>query len=189
MTKLKLKVKFLTPCAMQDAARITNPLDPDRQRLKRFTSKRKKTESDYEEIKKASWFLALCLKDEKLVAPSRWLKKAILERAKLEKNGETFTRALVSIGDAELKVPGEKTLEQMYKDKNSLFSYERPESRSGGLVYAISPIFPDAFFETTIEFNEELMDEETLRRYILSGLRLGALPHRGYGAVDIQIVD
>lgn len=183
--ELKIKGAFLTPVCMQDAARTTDPLDSDNRHLKTFTSKRKKTDSDYAQIDKLTWYLLLCLKNGKLIVPARWLRKAIQEAAKIEKNGKQWLRALKEIKDVELQFSEKKTLLQMYNDKKH--HYRRPENR-GGLITTVSPIFPDSWFETVIDFDESVLDEETVRRYLASELRLGALVHRGFGKVKIEVL-
>lgn len=94
--------------------------DPDNEFTKQiatYTAKRKKTEDDRKAISKLEWFGGLYVEDGRVVVPTSWLRKCIINSGKIQKLGTAIARGLAF---ADLNVPlhydGPKDLNELHAD-------------------------------------------------------------------------
>lgn len=98
--------------------RFANPLDPMTKAHKSLTSKRKKTDSDHEDIAKSEWLGALYF-DKKLGIhiPGQNIDACLIGGAKLRKQGTNIKRAAMVVEDmVKLEYVGPKDPEKLFED-------------------------------------------------------------------------
>jgi len=166
--KTKVKITFLTN-AIYSNPRAMDPLDDDVKALKRITGKKKKVDADHKEIYFRQWIISLYTLDGKLVVPGKWVGKGLQIVARREKAGKDVEKGLLTIDDAVLNYEGSKKLEKLYEDKK--FRWIRPGARGVMIVNAVIPV--GSWFETEIEYDENIFDERKLLAW-LPQVRLGA---------------
>lgn len=118
MEQVEIKLVGTTPMLMHNA-RLSDPLNEYTRRLKAVTSKKKKTDADHMEMAQLEWEGGLYYSEEDgLHVPSENVQAAIVEGAKLDKNGKNVTRAVtISEDKLRLKVKGmPKTLGAMFEN-------------------------------------------------------------------------
>lgn len=96
MKKLKVTWKGMTPLIMHSNQGV-NPLHPLTKEMKQYTSKRKKTDEDYEKIADLEWESGLYWKDEiGCYIPAECVEATIRNGAKANKKG-THIQKFVSV--------------------------------------------------------------------------------------------
>jgi hypothetical protein len=140
MEKFTAKLIGAAPMLMHNG-RLANPMDPHAKALKAVTSKRKKLESDIEEMMKLEWFGGLYEDDEGRIAmPSDNVLSAVVEGAKKSKMGELAKAGVLAEAMwFPLQYPGPKTAKELWEDGRYL-DYRRVGLR-GSSVMRSRPIF------------------------------------------------
>lgn len=172
METISFHLKGKNPCLMQ-ADTLANPLDPLTRGLKRITGKRKKTESDHEEIARIE-FVASLYYDETVGPywPAQNVERMFFDSAKLSRRGQDVKRAIQLLDDrVVLLYDGPRTPEKLYADKR--FVDMRSVVVRGARTMRCRPIFREwaVKFEAVYEpdiFNRETVQElaDTAGKYI-----------------------
>lgn len=116
---------------------LANPLSPIAKQMRELTSKRSKTDTDYQLIADFEWVAGWYYKDDEVeiqvnkngnsiivgnhgapVIPDRIMDAVIVNGAKKNKLGMQFKSGVFVDGDAELIIEPQKNLMEMLKDKN-----------------------------------------------------------------------
>jgi len=183
MRKLTIKVTAETPiCHSNVDANFDYSNERYKERKRLMAKGKNTTEADHERIADLNWALNLYQKKGKPLAMGRWVRKALIVAARTEKKGKKMIEAVFNVDDAELKLPKEKSLKELMKD--SKYRWTRPVPRG---VVVTNPIFPDSWFKTSIEFDETIIDEADVVRF-LKRIRVGASITAGYGRVSVEVL-
>ena len=183
MKKLHIELKG-TGTLMMHSPKTVNPLHPLALELKKYTSKRKKTEDDLQKISELEWEAGLYYDDvHGLHIPTECLQKTLENGAKLFKAGKDIQR-YVQFPDAfaPLNIGAKFDLEKMKKDMN--YFDVRAVAVMRARVIRTRPRFNVWRCEFDILFDEEHIDVSVIgRAFENAGQYVGLCEARslGYG--------
>ena len=175
MIKLNLSLRGIRPIIMHNG-RTADPLDPWAKKLKSVSSKRKKTEDDYELMSEIEFEAGLYWSDKLGVyMPTDNLQRMFLDACKKIRMGRESIGIMI---DAEygcpLIFPNHKNLKKLKND---------PEARlrkavgmtSGSKVMRTRPLIPTGWTcEVPVELDPDLIDRDTFEQIAdIAGHRIG----------------
>ena len=115
------KIQGVVPLLLHNG-QLANPLSEGAKALKSVTSKRKKTDKDYEEMSRIEWFYGLHVKDGKPIVTAEMIEATFLGAAKLQKLGKQASRGMTCPESCLIRYPEEKlSLEELYKNPDYVF--------------------------------------------------------------------
>lgn len=173
--KLSFKIKGIAPLMMHNG-RLADPDDPYSRAMKVITSNRKKTDADLEEIARLEFLGGLYLnKDEQVVIPGFVFEATLIGKggaARKERMGKEAAAALWVTRDFPLIYDGPQTPDELWKDKQ--FVDQSMVRVQTSKVKRTRPIFRDWDAEIVVEFNDNLIDEKQVKRWIeVAGEQVG----------------
>ena len=183
MKNLHIELKG-TGTLMMHSPKTVNPLHPLALELKKYTSKRKKTEDDLQKISELEWEAGLYYDDvHGLHIPTECLQKTLENGAKLFKAGKDIQR-YVQFPDAfaPLNIGAKFDIEKMKKDMN--YFDVRAVAVMRARVIRTRPRFNVWRCEFDILFDEEHIDVSVIgRAFENAGQYVGICEARslGYG--------
>ena len=180
MKQLNFTIVGIAPLLMHNG-RLADRDDPYARKMSEITSKRKKTDADYEELDRLSYLGALYLdENDEPCIPSYVFEACIIGRggsARKEKMGKESAAAFWVLEDASLKYDGPRVPQELQKDKG--FISEALVKVGQNKVKRVRPIFKEWSADITVEFNESLLDEADVRRWIeVAGEQVGLMDWR-----------
>lgn len=118
MIEFTLTIQGTHPLLMHNA-RLANPLDPATKGIKKYTSKRKKTDEDHEMIAMLEHAASLYLdKDYGPYVPGENIMRCLVNGAKLTKQGTAVTRGVIIKSDVNpLAYKGPRTPEELWEQE------------------------------------------------------------------------
>jgi len=161
MEKVKLELTGISPLLMH-SERGANPLDPETKIMKKLTSKKNKTDEDYEEMAFVDWKMGLYL-DEKLgpYIPGLNVRASIVEGGKMNKLGTSIQKGTMILDDSiPLIYQGPKTIKELwaspkYRDIRSVVVNRNRMMRC-------RPIFHEWKVEVDIHYDTKIIDIEKI---------------------------
>lgn len=170
MNIIKLKMKATCPMLMH-GDRFANPLDPATKAHKELTSKRKKTDEDYEAIAKSEFLGSLYIDQDGPFIPSMNLDAAFVESAKMQKLGRHAKRGLMVLEDkVHLHYDGPRVAEKLAADPR--FIDMRGVRVSMAKLMRCRPRFNDWTAECSVAFDPEQINDNEVRQIIENAGRL-----------------
>lgn len=165
MKTMKAKLTGNAPILMH-ADTLANPLDPLKKELAVYTSKRKKTDEDHEEIARLEWLGGMYF-DEKIgpYIPARMIKAALIGAAKKTKEGPKIrSGVIVTIDKNKLVYDGPRTTEAMWKTRK--FTDIRSVVVQRARLMRCRPVFYDWSCEFELIFDENVVDKSDILRLL-----------------------
>lgn len=160
MKQLRIKFTGGTPLLMHNG-RLADPTYPWSREIKKISGKRKKTDSDFEEMARLEWYGGLYLnEDGALFITPEMVEAALQTSAKREKKGRDFARALVCRSTSPLDIGATKTLDELWPDLNYRLTTGVVIKRSR--VMRTRARFDKWEFIATIEFDEFVIEQRDL---------------------------
>lgn len=159
--RFRITITGTAPMLMHNG-RLANPLDPATQALKTLTAKRKKTDDDLIDIARAEFLGGLYIDpDVGPYIPGENVERAILDAAKLTKNGMNVKRGLFIETDVNpLAYHGPRTAEGLWEDEN--FRLIRTVRNQQNRVSRCRPMFTDWRTSAEGTLDESVLDFRTL---------------------------
>lgn len=106
MEEIRFKIKGMAPLLIH-SNKAANPLNEYAKAMKHLTSKRKKTDQDYEEIARLEWESGLYLHEGTVQIPAQNFERCFWDGAKKSKNGKLYqSGAMITDDYAPLKYKG-----------------------------------------------------------------------------------
>lgn len=175
LKKLNFRIEGIAPLLMHNG-RLADSDDPYARAMKVITSNRKRTDADLEELARLGFLGGLYLNQSNLVIlPGFVFEASIIGRggaARKERMGKEAAAAFWVTKDFLLIYDGPKDPDELWKDKR--FVNQSMVNVQGGKVKRTRPIFQEWAVEIEIEFNESLLDEEKVRRWVeVAGEQVG----------------
>jgi hypothetical protein len=155
-----------------------------------ITSNKKKTDADYEELNRLSFLGGLYLdENDEPCIPSFVFEACIIGKggaARKERMGKESAAAFWCIDDVPLIYDGPREPDKLWEDKK--FVSEAMVRVNTSKVKRIRPIFKKWSARVTVEFNEQLLDEPDVRRWIeVAGQQVGLMDWRPrFGLFDVE---
>lgn len=175
MKKLSFTIVGIAPLLMHNG-RLADRDDVYARKMKEITSNRKKTDADYDELNRLSFLGGLYLdkNDEPCIA-AYVFEACIIGKggaARKERMGKESAAAFWCVNDAPLIYDGPREPEKLWKDKK--FVSEALVKVQNNKVKRIRPIFEEWSAKITVEFNEKLLDEDSVKRWVeIAGEQVG----------------
>lgn len=182
----------LTGCSpmLQHRDTLSNPLHPLAKAHKEVSSKRKKTDEDYEFLAHSEWKSSI-YHDEKIgpYVPAMMIEATLMQAAKLQKLGTKFKSAIMVVEDkAPLQYDGPRDLASMFKDP--AFVDMRSVKVQQARIQRCRPKFDNWKINFTVGYNSEVINErEIVKALEDAGTQVGLgdfRPRFGKFAVSIR---
>jgi len=189
MKKLTFTVIGIAPLLMHNG-RLADRDDPYSRKISAITSKRAKTDADYEEIDRLSFLGGLYLdENDEPCIPSYVFEGCVIGKggaARKERKGKESAAAFWVLDDALLIYDGPRKPEELYKNKK--FVLKSLVNIQSNKVKRVRPVFRDWSAEVTVEFNDKLLDETEVRRWIeVAGEQVGLMDWRPkFGRFEVE---
>ncbi len=165
--KMFVKVEGVSPLIIHNG-RTGNPLDPFTKRLKSLTSKRNKTDEDYEAILELAWEAALYFDDEiGLYMPTENVYAGLLAAAKKHKFGPKVSAISfpVNVGKGfPILTEGHLSFEALKADKEN--RYIRMVTIQKAKTVSCRPKFDKWKIDFEFEFDPTMFDPNELKTMI-----------------------
>ena len=160
MNRIKVRIEGTRPLLMH-ASTGADPLNPLTKQHKVLTSKRKKTDEDYEQIAKSEWLMALYYEDGSGVGiPGVSFEASIISGAKLSKLGATIKRGVEVLDDfSKLEYDGPKEPEALWK---AGFYDARPVKVGQARLIRYRPVFRKWACTFEVLFDDEVINKSEL---------------------------
>jgi len=178
--KLHFTIVGEAPLLMHNG-RLADRDDPYSRKMSEISSKRSKTDADYEELARMEFLGGLYLdENEQPCIPGYVFEACIIGKggaARKERMGKEAAAAVWVLDDAPLEYDGPRDPQELWQDKRfisqSLVRVQR------NTVKRTRPRFKEWQANVTVEFNENLVDETDVRRWIeVAGEQVGLMDWR-----------
>ena len=148
--EIQYKLTSSAPLIMHNG-QTADPLNKWSKSIKLISSKRAKTDADYEEMARLEFMAGLYMDESGPILPAFLIDTMIVNGAKKSKEGMTAKSGCFCLKHASLEYPGPRTAVDLWKDESHRFS---AIVRVGNArVSRMRPIFRD--WSTTITLNIE----------------------------------
>lgn len=178
MENIKFKISGTAPIMMHRDT-LANPLNPLTKAHKEMTGKRKKTDEDHELIALSEWKASVYHDEaEGPYIPGIAVESMLVEAAKLQKLGKTFTRGVMVMEEiCPLKYSGPRGLKELIG--NPEFTDCRSVRVQLAKVMRYRPIFRHWSADVTVAFNPELTNAaDVIKAMKDGGDMIGLLDYR-----------
>jgi len=192
---ITMKFSGTAPMLMH-SARGANPLDPLAKELKKYTSKRTKTDDDYNAIAKIEFMMALYWNEEcGVMMPSNNVRATILAGGKLSKLGAKIGRStMIPELETELEYDGKKAGVQPEDLFTNKFTFMSAVNVGTSKTIRCRPIFHNWHFQFDLAFDESMIDKaelvssaENAGKYVGLGDWRPA-KNGSYGRFDVEVL-
>lgn len=164
MKQLKVRIIGVSPLLCHNGQTV-DPLNKYTQAIKTYSSKRKKTDADFEAMARLEWEAGLYLKGGKPCIPGLLLEACIREAGKTKKLGKVVLGAVFCDEDPMLEFPEEKLgLDELYKKDEYRFTAKVVIQRSS--IMRTRPMFNAWEFDTVVNYDENLIDTRTMKELL-----------------------
>ena len=196
------RIKGLTP-TMLHSGQLANPLSPIAKEIKRFTSKKKKTDEDLGTVSKLEWLGCFYFEKEgafdvkgndvKITAsygrpnwPAANIERMLQDAAAKNKLGKQFKAGVTILDDAPIIYDGPSTIDELFGQQR--FSSTVPAKVQRSTVMRTRPIFREWELEFTVHFMPDIVDEHSLDEAVeIAGKLIGLSDYRPkYGRFEVQ---
>lgn len=179
---MRLRLEGITPLMMHNV-RLADPDEPIVQQIKAITDKKTNmTETDRHEVNRLK-FLGSLYYDDRTgpYLPAANMFASIIEGARKTRGGKDAEAGIIWLADkAELEYEGPRDPDKMWNDGNSPFVDRRMVTVNRARVPGVRAIFPDWACEIAIDYDEKLLDLNTLKTYAHRGGRIGVGDYRRF---------
>ena len=179
MQELTFRIVGASPLLMHNP-QLANPMSTYAKKLKEISSKRSKTDADFEEMAKLEWFGGLYLLNKEPCIPGYVFEAALIGRggaARKERMGKEATAALWVVDDFPLEYDGPKDPYQLWADER--FRYQVLVKIETSRVLRTRPIFHNWAATIKVQFDSDLLNVENVKRWIeVAGVQSGLMDWR-----------
>ncbi|OCX29124.1 hypothetical protein QU42_19505 [Bradyrhizobium sp. UASWS1016] len=159
---IALRLVGVGPMLMH-SCRLADPLDPVARAISTITSKRLKTDADYERIAELEWHGGLWLFRGQPCLPPHTLKRVFVDGAKLRRKGAIAKAAFRAEGPALLQYDGPRTLPELYADER--FRYRDMVRVHDALTARTRPCFPEWSAQVRATFLPSMINQREIVDY------------------------
>lgn len=138
------------------SGQTVDPLNKYSKMLKAISSKRKKTDSDLEEMAKIEFLAGLYLSDEGPILPAVVIDACIIDAAKKNREGVLAKSGFFTVGNAVLEYDGPRTGLELWADER--FRLSVPVRIQTARVVRTRPIFPQWATTVTCQFEDSVVN-------------------------------
>jgi hypothetical protein len=193
MKQMTFELIGVTPLMMHNG-RLANPFDEITRQIKEITSKRKKSDSDQEQLFRLEFEGSLyCDSQIGPYVPSENIESFINDGARLKRRGKDTERAVRVAGDKnKLIYKGPRTPEELFGKRSEFVDVRMIVNPStGGRSMRCRPIFREWSVVFEVLYREEMIDTDDLKGWVEdSGKYNGLLEMRPrMGQCTAKVID
>lgn len=156
---LKFLLRSVVPLVMHNG-QLADPLNQHSKQMKKVSSKRAKTEADFEQLAKLEWYGSLYVHNGVPCIPGELIEAAFIEAAKKSKRGQQAKAGMLSDGFWPLEFDGPRNPDDLWKDgKYRLTTGVRVQRNR---VMRTRPIFPRWEATVKIDFLPDQLNREEI---------------------------
>lgn len=191
MKTIKARIKGYSPLLMH-ADTLANPLSDLKKELATYTSKRKKTDEDHEEIARLEWLGGMYF-DEKVgpYVPARMIKAVLIQSAKKTKEGPKIRSGVIVTTDKnKLEYDGPRTTKALWESKKHTDIRSVVVQRAR--LMRCRPVFHEWACEFELVYDESVIDKADIIRLLdTAGTMIGIgdfRPEKGgdFGRFEVE---
>jgi hypothetical protein len=190
-----LKVRLSGLSIIPHNGQMADPRNSFAKALKAITGKRKKTDSDHEEMARLEFLGSLYTNGHELILPGYLIEAAIIGGAKKSKSGPTAKMAIFADGDGTLDFEGkpdvisEEVLSKLFEDGNHHITVGVKVTTAR--IMRTRPMFRNWFSDVSLQFEEELVNRAAVLQFLSdSGTQVGLCDWRPkYGRFSTQVLE
>lgn len=159
---------------IQHNEQLADPLNKWAKLIAEISKKKKKTEDDIHEMSRREWFGGLYIDEANGIhVPERCLERMLRDAAAKEKRGRDVQSALIVIEPAPLIYKGPKDPNKMWEDGG--FLIRATVGQNGKRIVRSRPMFPEWSLTFTVNYDESVLQESDIDRFMAVGGRLCGL--------------
>lgn len=188
---IKFKIRGVMPTIMHNG-QTSDPLNDYAKRMKAFTSKKQKKDSDHMEIARLEWYSALYVDEkDRPCWPGENIESMIIASAKKNRMGPAAKSGMFVDGNAVICYDGPKTADGLWKykefDKNPFIS-RVPVVVNKARIMRTRPIFPNWSLEFIVHYMTDIVNREEIIEFVKrAGKIIGLSDWRPkYGRFEIE---
>lgn len=163
--QIEFEVKGVSALLLHNG-RLADPANPIVIEMKKFSSKRKKTESDYAAMAELEWKGSLYLENGRVVLPGEMLEAAIINGAKKKRQGTNAKIAVFVENNALLQYAGSENIEELWEDEN--FRLTIGVVIRGSRVMRTRPRFKEWNTKIIVSYNDEIVDNDNVIDWVVT---------------------
>lgn len=168
---LKYKLTGSAPLIMHNG-QTADPLNKWSKLIKQISSKRAKTDADYEEMARLEFMAGLYLDDNGPVLPAYMIEAAILGGAKKSKEGQASKSGCFCLDHAHLEYEGPRSADELWNDEEFRFMQNVRIGQSR--VPRMRPIFHEWSATVTLNVEDTLINPARVDEWLrASGTQVG----------------
>ncbi|EIM25758.1 hypothetical protein [Microvirga lotononidis] len=146
---LKFRLTGVSPLICHNG-QLADPLNSIAKEMKKVSSKRAKTDADFEELARLEFFGGLYLDNGEPVIPGEIVEAALVEAARKQKKGQQAKAGILSVGNFPIEYEGPRTVNELWADDRFRLTVGVKVQRNK--VMRTRPIFRDWSCEISIDF-------------------------------------
>lgn len=185
-----LQFKLTSDCPMiMHAATTVDPLHPLTKAMKQITGKRKKTDSDHEEMARIEFTAGLYMNDSGPILPADCMEACLIGAAKTKRMGKDAKAGMMVLVDAPLEYVGPRTSDGLWLDDG--FRFVKRVRVGTASVMRTRPIFREWSAIVTVRYEDGILDRHVIDEWMnIAGATVGLCDWRPrYGRFTATLVD
>jgi hypothetical protein len=174
MKDVKFQLTGVAPIILHSNQTV-DPLNPYAKQMKSISSKRSKTEADFEAMSKIEFFASLYTSEGRVIIPDKMLNAVFVAGAMKDKNGPLAKAGAYFDQHAILEYDGPKDPEELWK-AGEPFVFRCPVKVQRNTVIRTRAMFPGWSATVSMQYEESIIDIEQI---ILAWNKAGAVVGMG----------
>jgi len=155
---------------------LADPLNDNVKQLKKISSKRDKTDSDFEQMAKLEFIGSLYSENNKAIIPTEIIEANIVAAARKTKKGKVMLSAIFATKNTILNFQGEQDLIKRFD--NSEYRYTVSVCIQRARIMRTRPIFRNWSANIEIEYDNEQINLSELKDIIKTSGDVGIMDYR-----------
>jgi hypothetical protein len=171
LQNLTFRITGVVPLLMHNG-RLANPLDQITKAIKKISSKRDKTDADFEEMARLEWLGGLYLQGGEPCLPGEIIEAALIEAGRKKRKGKQVTAGVFCDGNFALEYDDPRNPEALFEDPRFRFTVGARVQRNR--VMRTRPRFHEWAATITVTYNDELLNATDIHELlVLTGEIIG----------------
>lgn len=179
MQALSFRIVGISPLVMHNG-QLADPANQWSRAVKEISGKRKKTDSDYEEMARLEWLGGLYLKDKEPCIPGYVFEGCLIGKggaARKERMGKESAAALWVMDDFPLEYDGPRDPHELWKDET--FRLQALVIVGSARIVRTRPLFKKWAANIEVQYNSDLLNDDMVHRWVeVAGEQVGLMDWR-----------
>jgi hypothetical protein len=169
--KLNCETKGVVPLIMHNG-QTADPLNRFSKEIKKISSKRAKTDADYEELARLEWYASLYTEDGRVCIPGEVIEATLCSAGKRRKLGKQVQAGVICPSNYPLTYPGPESVDALWDDGS--YRLTRPVRIKGQRVMRTRAIFKDWSLVFDLQFDTLSLNESQVKEIMtIAGEEIG----------------